>query len=151
MARATCGAMMFEGYREHMFIQRVNKIPPELLEQLSHIGKCDFERWTALLPSMLPLSKETWYVRYRDQPLIAIGAVQLSLLDPAREMFMYGSRYLHWAMLPTLREMFNEWLAMETGPIYARSDSPQRAKYMKFFGFRLDEVGPDGVETYRVL
>lgn len=137
-------------FKDDLTLERVKEIPPELLSSLSPIGRCDMEAWTRLVPSMLSFSRETWYVRYRNDPLLAIGAVRLCLLDPAREMFMYGSVHLHWAMLPPLREMFREWLAMETGPIYARANSPTRAKYMKFFGFRHSHTD-EGVEVYEVL
>jgi len=131
-------------------IERVQSIPQELLSSLSDISSSDLCRWTRVTQAIMPLAKDAWYVKRSGVPLLMVGMVKLSLLSPNREAFMYGSKYLHWTMLPTLRELMMEKLSEFHFPIYARANSPERAKFLRFFGYQFLHLDMEGNEVYEV-
>jgi hypothetical protein len=133
-----------------MLMTRCSEMPDQLRASLSDISCQDLERWIGITPYIFKMSKECYYVTYKETPLLVVGAAQLTFLDPARELWLYGSRNLHFAFLPTLKEMFTEWRLGQSGPMYARANTPRTAKFMKYFGMRLAEVQPDGIEVYEV-
>ena len=133
-----------------IFMTHCREMPDELRASLSDISCKDLERWIGITPYIFQMSKECYYVTYKETPLLVVGAVQLSFLEPARELWLYGSRNLHFAFLPTLKEMFFEWRSGQRGPLYARANTVRSAKFMKYFGMTLTGKDPEGNEIYEV-
>lgn len=130
--------------------RKVEAVPEELLPVLSDMAKRDLEQWTTNMEYLLRLSSsDVAYIHEDGEPLLLIGAIHLSLLDPAKELWMFGSRNIRMGHLRTFRRWFLEWCETQKGPIYARADTEDKAKYIRFFGLVLsDREG--AIETYEV-